>query len=303
MHVLPKNMQETAFGYLKDEALKKGEKLNVGLVLDKYIHVSSPADKRKSKAHNKIEIKLSNQVYWLTDGPRIPSNLFPEEAFDELSKRIDSIARQSSDLYCSRQETLELIWRLVVNLGAASVYETSILLHRNFSIPYIPGSALKGVCRHWGLLKFSEASGMSLSELERKLYNGESIRQSIDVSDQELGFKDLIDIFGHKNSCGKVIFLDAVPLGPKGRDFLVLDVMNVHYRDYYTKGEIPGDWMDPNPVFFLAVEGLKFKFTLLARKKYESLLDRAMALLIEALEKIGVGAKTSVGYGYFKRIS
>ncbi|RLG48966.1 MAG: type III-B CRISPR module RAMP protein Cmr6 [Thermoproteota archaeon] len=296
MMMYPSRVSEIVRRFISSAAMR-GDKVNVGLLLDKYVFV-----------HESGEIELRDQLRRLvgrTAPLRIPSRLFYLEAFDELLKRIDCIANSLS--YSSRQETLELVWRLVVNLGAASVYETSILLHRSFSIPYIPGSALKGACRCWALMKFQEHLKVEPSELEKKLEEGEDIDASLNLNVEgfpklELEFKDLIDMFGYKDSSGKVIFLDAVPLRPE-KDFLVLDIMNVHYRDYYERGAFPGDWMNPNIVFFLAVEGLKFKFTLLAKEGYESLLDKAMALLIEALEKIGVGAKTSVGYGYFRRVS
>ncbi len=231
----------------------------------------------------------------------VPTTLIPHDLYIHFIGRLNGIVSSLHRLnYASKSETLVLTWRMVINLGEASVYETSILLHRNFSVPYIPGSALKGVTRCWAILKFASEYKRSPRELDEALMKG----KDLDLKLEDISFKDLIDIFGFQKMKGKVIFFDAFPIiENRSEHFITLDVMNVHYKDYYTKGEIPGDWMDPNPVFFLAVEGLKFKFTLLARKKYESLLDRAMALLIEALEKIGVGAKTSVGYGYFKRMS
>ena len=46
--------------------------------------------------------------------------------------------------------------RLIVGLGDESVYETSIRLHRNYGVPYIPGSALKGITKHIVILKIAE---------------------------------------------------------------------------------------------------------------------------------------------------
>jgi len=58
-------------------------------------------------------------------------------------------------------------------------------------------------------------------------------------------------------------------------------VINVHYKDYYQRGEIPGDWMKPSPIFFLAVEGIKFKFTVAS--KNGNLVEKTEKLLKEAL--------------------
>jgi len=47
--------------------------------------------------------------------------------------------------YEVKEEKLELNWQLTIKLGAASVYEASLLFHRNYLVPYIPASAVKGV--------------------------------------------------------------------------------------------------------------------------------------------------------------
>ena len=84
--------------------------------------------------------------------------------------------------------------------------------------------------------------------------------------------------------------------------------MNVHYKPYYeaserelkeNKEKAPGEWHSPTPIFFLAVEKrTKFRFALAS--KNENLIEKAKELLKEALDKIGIGAKTSAGYGYFE---
>jgi len=193
--------------------------------------------------------------------------------FNRMRFVLDDLKKQG---FFIEEETLKLSWRLVVNLGATSVYETSLLFHRNYSIPYIPGSAVKGVANHYAII---------LKE-EGKVTNEEYIR-----------------IFGDQNKKGEVIFFDALPvLDDENKDFVVLDVMNVHYREYYQdeSGRTPpGDWMNPNPVFFLAVEkGTRFRFCVASRN--QKLAKKAMELLREAVVKIGIGAKTSAGYGYFE---
>src|SRR6266699_2079206 len=40
-----------------------------------------------------------------------------------------------------------LDWRMVIGLGGESVLETDITLHHLYGIPFIPGSALKGLTR------------------------------------------------------------------------------------------------------------------------------------------------------------
>jgi len=176
---------------------------------------------------------------------------------------LDTLEEQG---YNIKRWQLELKWRLAINLGAASVYETSLLLHRNLSIPYIPGSALKGVTKHYALSKFGEESPE--------------------------------DIFGTQKQKGKVIFFDSLPILDYDKDLITLDIMNVHYKDYY-QGEQLREHTNPIPIFFLAIEkDTKFSFALASEDK--KMVNKAKELLVEALKKYGVGAKTAVGYGYFR---
>ena len=88
--------------------------------------------------------------------------------------------------------------------------------------------------------------------------------------------------------------------------------MNPHYPEYYSGNEAPTDWQNPKPIKFLTVENTPFNFALALNKKETdqnrnkidsdpALLNAAEAWLKKALEEHGVGAKTSVGYGYFSQ--
>jgi CRISPR-associated protein Cmr6 len=84
--------------------------------------------------------------------------------------------------------------------------------------------------------------------------------------------------------------------------------MNPHYSDYYSNaGAVPpADYLSPVPVNFLTVRNADF----LCYVGYSPLADttesesetliKAAAWLKAALTKHGVGAKTSVGYGFFE---
>jgi len=115
--------------------------------------------------------------------------------------------------------------------------------------------------------------------------------------------KQITNIFGsqfsEKPSQGKVIFFDAIPLKfPK----LKLDIMNPHYQEYYSDSSgktPPADYLSPNPIFFLTVgEGAEFYFAVASREN--GLATKAKKWLENALKELGVGAKTSAGYGYFE---
>jgi len=196
-------------------------------------------------------------------------------------------------------------WRLVIGLGASHPQETSMTLHHIYGIPYIPGSAIKGVTRHWAVLKFAEEMSKSenikfekaIEEVSKALENGEKI----DLKVEDLEFNQLIEIFGTQKQQGKVIFFDAYPVGDIN---LKIDVMNPHYPEYYSKGQAPTDWQNPIPIKFLTVENTKFQFYLAVRgKNSNKILEKAKELCLEALKEHGIGAKTSLGYGIFEEIN
>ncbi|ALM76268.1 type III-B CRISPR module RAMP protein Cmr6 [Thermococcus barophilus] len=130
--------------------------------------------------------------------------------------------------------------RLVVGLGDESVYETSIRLMRNYGVPYIPGSALKGVAKHyafelladvyWGRLveKFRDefkklklemdvygATGFVQNAFERNegsLKKLERLNLAVTLKDgTRITVAELVDIFGTLGNEGKIVFFDALP--------------------------------------------------------------------------------------------
>lgn len=166
--------------------------------------------------------------------------------------------------------------RMVVGLGAESVLETSIALHRTFGTPYIPGSAQKGLA--------AAAAHKHLDDPEwRKAGKGVKIGALHRI------------LFGDQESSGYVTFHDALWI-PNGEQLsLDLDVMTVHHPDYYQGKDNapPADTDSPKPVAFVTARG---KY-LLALTGPEDWVRVAITILIEALKQDGIGAKTAAGYG------
>ncbi|MCX8029872.1 MAG: type III-B CRISPR module RAMP protein Cmr6 [Brevinematales bacterium] len=209
-------------------------------------------------------------------------------------------------------------WRLVVGLGASHPQETSMILHHIYGIPYIPGSAVKGITRHYALICFADKISSQKISSQKNSDFYEEIEQlskgldggfkegsvygnlSIQLLDKKVGkeekieLSDLVEIFGTQEQKGKVIFMDAYPVDDIK---LEIDIMNPHYPDYYSGDKPPADWQSPNPITFLTVGKTKFQFCLLS--KDDSLLNKATLLLKEALKEHGIGAKTALGYGIF----
>lgn len=167
-------------------------------------------------------------------------------------------------------------WRFVSGLGAAHPYETGFIWHRTLSVPYLPGSSVKGMMRAWA-----------------KHWGGLSSQQDIDR------------LFGAENgeaNSGALIVFDALPAV---RPELKIDILNPHYSEYYQdSSKPPADYLSPVPVFFLTVAAKQdFNFYLAphpgASKHAQQDLEQGTALLLEALETLGAGGKTAVGYGMF----
>ena len=170
-------------------------------------------------------------------------------------------------------------WRLTIGLNNETVLETGLTLHPLYGIPLIPGSSLKGLCRSYVTGEIAEHTSKRLDEDDQTVQR----------------------IFGSPTQSGTVIFFDAIPF--EGKATFALDIINVHYPDYYSRGKTPTNDQHPNPVTFLTISDTLFAFALAPRnlKRGEQKEDVIMASrwLQEALQEYGVGGKTSAGYGYF----
>ncbi len=160
--------------------------------------------------------------------------------------------------------------RLAIGLGAESVLETNITIHRTYGVPYIPGSALKGLAARYARLRLGD-----------EWKKGTTAYQTL---------------FGDTSTEGHVIFFDAlyVPNSAKDDKPLLIDVITVHHPAYYQgAGSPPADWDSPTPIPFLSATG-SFLIALYGPDKW---VNAAFQILALALREEGIGAKTNSGYG------
>jgi len=225
---------------------------NIGLWLDKYILDATHTDKesRALFAREVSAIDMSAEYDW-------------------FFKNWESYLREM-DPACRKAKVGN---RLAIGLGSEGVLETSVTLHRTYGVPYVPGSALKGLAAAFA-----------------RQYCG---------PDWQIASDNFRVVFGDTESAGYVTFFDAlyVPKSGLNAKALHFDVMTVHHRGYYEgKNQPPADWDDPNPVPFISATG-EYLIALAAPEGCEAWRELAREILVSALENEGIGGKTSSGYG------
>ncbi|WP_330148605.1 type III-B CRISPR module RAMP protein Cmr6 [Shewanella oncorhynchi] len=182
----------------------------------------------------------------------------------------------TSDASRFTQSAMTLENRLLIGLTGQGALETGCSLNRNYGMPYISGSSVKGIARAWANQHLAGHS----NELEQLFGTADS---------EQL----------HRVS-GLVTFHDAwwVP-EPKVKDHkpFVLDVATTHHQAYYNgKQDKPSDKDSPIPNHLLAVQG-SFLFVL---EGEPTAIELCQTIVGKALADNGIGAKTAAGYGYMK---
>ena len=186
--------------------------------------------------------------------------------------------------YCA---TSQLDWRMVVGLGGDHVQETNMTLDHVYGIPYLPGSAFKGIVRSWVIQEyFGNDENLAMRDTEDG--DSEDLRQKK---------KDFRAVFGSQESAGKVQFLDVLPAS--GVHFEI-DIMNPHFSTYYTGSAFPTDDQRLIQIYFSTLKNTHFRFLILA--KAAAPLQLAKDWFTKAIANLGFGAKSAVGYGYFREI-
>jgi len=236
------------------DELKPGNGTNAGLWLEKYlldVEKGGPGRQEHFEQIETIEVSAEYRRF-----------------FQRWKDSMIALGAQTAEA--------TVMGRMVVGLGTESVLETSVVLHRTYGVPYIPGSALKGL-----------ASAAAHKHLEDPKW--------VKVDEDGKAGESHRILFGDQESSGYVTFHDALWIPEGDRLPLDLDVMTVHHPDYYAgkNNAPPADWDNPNPVAFVSARG---KY-LLALTGPEVWVEAGMKILIDALKEDGIGAKTAAGYG------
>ncbi|RME09332.1 MAG: type III-B CRISPR module RAMP protein Cmr6, partial [Bacteroidetes bacterium] len=206
----------------------------------------------------------------------------------EVSKQTDDKTREAfvqrwKEMIGSAQSwQMTPVWRFVTGIGNKTALEVGFTFHRVYGFPYIPGSSLKGLARAVALLEITQKAGQKMVGLQEALAALQAKKptpmQALEIALLEESKKypnalrswageeyrqveTLVDrfraVFGTQEQVGQAVFHDAVPAA---RPTLEVDVMTVHYPDYYQKNKPPADTQNPTPIPFLTVGQTPFWF-------------------------------------------
>ena len=186
----------------------------------------------------------------------------------------------------ARTQRFRSAGRLILGLGGENVTETGLTLHHTYGVPYLPGTALKGLAAHYAHTVWGGAEGPDAAQWT---LDGECHRTLFGTLDDG-GMGGLVD------------FQDGWITPSSLGNCLALDVMTPHHTGYYMSDESevtePSDFDSPIPVSFLSVKGA-FDVAVSARdpRLPAEWVARAMDALTAAIRDWGIGGKTSSGDG------
>ncbi len=240
--------------------LDKSIATHAGLWLDKFL----TTQQESINANEQPKTKLVDEV----------EKISQPEIYKKFYHRWKQTLEQIS--YVQMGEA-KVLGRMAVGLGTESVLETSIKLHHTYGVPYIPASALKGVAASYAK---NYLQGWEKTSPNYVTVFGTSTDEKNNIEE----------------AAGFVTFYDALYIPDTGfnKQALHADVITVHHQDYYQDKNIaPADWDSTTPISFLTATGNY----LIALSGPEDWVKLTFDILVEALKELGVGAKTSSGYG------
>jgi CRISPR-associated protein Cmr6 len=175
----------------------------------------------------------------------------------------------------------------IVGIAAFSnVLENALSLHSVYGVPILPATAVRGCIR----------AGREELKRENRYTGNTEIEQYCD--------RDAKMIWGHDDTDtqtsvpSKAVFFDALIDG-----FVKKDIINQHNWKYYKEKGAPDGTDNPKPVSMISIAAdmqVNLYFALSADDICKKHLRYILRDVRYAVEEMGLGAKTSSGYGFFK---
>lgn len=263
------------------------------------LHYNQQADREaKEKEIEKHEVKKNGDP----DAVRylFRKNLNALKKLEEITALGRTVAKQRLQALADLPEQVRILQAtpaagIIHGLGGAHVRENSLTIHPVYGFPYIPGSSLKGAVRRWFIEAFL---GGKESHWDEKT--------------EQWGQAAILGrlVFGTQAAAGTAQFFDI--LLTEGLQ-VKPDILTPHFSDYYAGKETqaPEDTLNPVPNQFYTIEvrTADIVFTLRDTPAAEAMnlsADDLGGLLADwvrtALQELGLGGKTSSGYGRFMDI-
>ncbi|MBK8233104.1 MAG: type III-B CRISPR module RAMP protein Cmr6 [Candidatus Eisenbacteria bacterium] len=224
--------------------------------------------------------------------------------------------------------------RLAIGLGNPAPAENSgLTLHHTYGFPIIPAASLRGITRRYlvdacaGYTIRTNGGEEAVPRWDQPVDAGDcfeapsdeevprffeavsaTIRAEVPVETCTVGQLDQF-LFGDQGRGGAVVFFDAWPTHAPEHGWFEPDVLTPHHPGYYAGADtkpVANDGESPNIIAFVVLrEGAAFESPLASAPRTaamsedlrESCLMVAERLLLNALDHLGIGAKTGSGYG------
>jgi CRISPR-associated protein Cmr6 len=207
---------------------------------------------------------------WLIKASKAQAKRLCEKAHERLHDIAEAYRRAGYGLLSSKGELVKTRLNSRGLFGSRifgyTLFEVGLEFDPYLNLPVIPGSSVKGALRSaWKALA--------------------------------LGVEDEKKVFGGEGGMGGCVFSDALPIEPNSDGFILYpDVITPHYRN----DEVDEREATPKPVTYLSIApGVKFGFIIgIDRAMSSDLVDKLRQAFIFAM-RMGLGAKTSIGYGTF----
>lgn len=241
---------------------------HLGLLFERYPRLSGEQTER---------LEWLRDFLQFAEGPSPAGRAAPEPTqtwrrrLAEVHERLDALLTGNK----GEKRIFATASRLAIGLGNANAIETGFAFDAACGLPVLAGSAVKGLARAGAVL-----TAVDGDKLRRRLGDGPVGKAS--------------------GNSGDVIFLDALPAEWPRFD---IDIINRHHdAEQLPWQKLPLDADKPNPLHFLVVRpGVGFTFRIMpARGAEPSILGEIWEWLTVALDVLGAGAKTAVGYGQLK---
>jgi CRISPR-associated protein Cmr6 len=199
--------------------------------------------------------------------------------------------------------------RLLINMGGGVQENAGMSLDRCFGLPFIPGTAIKGVARHsalWDIRNTTDPADQK-RKIRLALLTFGFIASDIQKGDfvwAAHGNKQLVAEAGApftRNDLFKGT-LSFLPAYPSEAPQIIAEVLTPHPR---AQDAARGQG-DPRPIFFPSVDkGSSFAFAIIGSwipdgVDLSEVLAQAGQWLRSAITGQGIGAKTGAGYGWFE---